>query len=419
MSIIEANDLTKVYRLYNSPKDHLREIISLKGKKYHREFYALNGISLTVEKGQTVGIIGQNGCGKSTLLKIICGVLQPTTGNVHVQGRLAALLELGAGFNPEFTGRENVYMNGALMGLERDEIDRRFPDVEAFAEIGEFIDQPAKTYSSGMFIRLAFAAAVSINPEILVVDEALSVGDMFFQHKCISKMESFQQEGKTIILVAHDINLVKNFCTTVFLLDNGKIHASGDPEHVTEEYLMLIRQKQSEHANSTFQVTHKTESNLPGAKVNFGSEAGRILDVTILDEEHIEAAALLSGDKIIIRIQVEVDPVVKRPCISFVLRDLKGYNIYGTSTEALKYTLEMDENNQATAYFSLTPVLKPGSYSLVVGLIDFKTRKVNMLLDRQVGVGTFQVIENTSEFLGVVDFHARISQNVDYEKEEL
>ena len=182
MNAIEIHNLTKAYRLYNSPTDRLREIVSLTGKKHHHEFHALKDISVSIEKGQTIGIVGQNGSGKSTLLKVICRVLQPTTGSVHVHGRVAALLELGAGFNPEFTGRENVYINGSLMGFNRDEIDRRFPEIEAFADIGEFVDQPVKTYSSGMFVRLAFSAAINIDPEILIVDEALWLSYVFQSH---------------------------------------------------------------------------------------------------------------------------------------------------------------------------------------------------------------------------------------------
>jgi len=408
MNAIEVNNLTKVYRLYNSPRDRLREIISLNGKKHHHEFYALNDVSLNVEKGQTVGIIGQNGSGKSTLLKLICGVLQPTSGSVRANGRISALLELGAGFNPEFTGRENVYMNGALMGFSREEMEQRFPDIEAFAEIGEFIEQPVKTYSSGMQVRLAFAAAVNIDPEILVVDEALSVGDMFFQHKCIAKMESFLAEGKTVLLVTHDINLVKSSCSLVFLLNDGKILESGDPEYVTEQYLMLMRQKQTEYASSAFQVAKKTETKLPGAKVSFGSEAGQILHVTVLDKELQETAAFLAGDTIVIRIQAQVASDVKKPDITFVLRDDRGYNLYGTGTTRLGQRLEMDENNQATVFFSLSPVLRPGSYSLAVNLLDYYTPEINKLIDKQVGVGTFQIIERKREFFGVIDLGAKV-----------
>jgi len=413
MNAIEVNNLTKAYRLYNSPRDRLREIISLDGKKFHHEFYALNDVSFNVEKGQTVGIIGQNGSGKSTLLKIICGVLQPTSGSVNVNGRISALLDFGAGFNPEFTGRENVYMNGALMGFSQEEMDERSPDIEAFAEIGEFIDQPVKTYSSGMHVRLAFAAAVSINPEILVVDEVLSVGDIFFQHKCISKMEDFRTKGKTILLVTHNINLVKNFCSMAFLLNDGKIlDGSSDIEYVTEQYLMLMRQKQTQYASSAFRVAQKTQTSLSGAKINFGSEAGQILDVRILDKEFRETVAFLAGDTIVIRVQAKVDPNVKRPNIAFTLRDERGYTIYGTNTAELGLQPKLDENHQTTVFFSLSPVLAPGSYSLVIRLGEFMSSNISMLLDKQVGVGVFKIIENKAEFGGIVDLEAEVYQNL-------
>lgn len=410
MNVIEAKDINKLYRVYESPKDRLREMVSLRRKKYHKSFRALDGISLQIPKGQSLGIIGQNGSGKSTLLKIICGVLQPTSGDVYVQGRIGSLLELGAGFNPEFTGRENVYMNGALMGLSKKEIDERFPEVEAFAEIGSFIDQPVKTYSNGMFMRLAFAAAISIDPDILVIDEALSVGDMFFQHKCISKMESFKKKGKTILLVAHDLNLIRNFCNAAILLNNGKLTAQGDPESVTEQYMMLIRKKQTELATSMFKVSQKSTENHQGAKIRFGSDAGQILDVATLDKDGMETNAFLAGDEIIIRIQIEVPPQVQKPGVTFVLRDERGYNVYGIDTTTLGMQLEFDKKNTDVIFFTLSPTLRAGSYSLTVTLQSLYTPKIGMLLDKLVGVSPFAIIENKSKFLGVVDLQAKMYQ---------
>ena len=411
MNAIEINNLTKIYRLYNSPKDRLREIISLNGKKFHHEFHALHDVSFNIKKGQTVGIIGQNGSGKSTLLKIISGVLQQTSGSVHANGRIAPLLELGAGFNPEFSGRENVYMNGALMGYDREEMDQRFPGIEAFAEIGEFIDQPVRAYSSGMVVRLAFAAAVNIDPEILIVDEVLSVGDVFFQHKCLAKIEDFQAKGKTILLVAHNVSLVKSACRTAFFLNDGKIVAGGEPEYVTEQYLMLMKQKQTAHASDTFRVAQKTKTENSNAKINFGSEAGQIMDVRILNKELIEMTAFAAGDAIVIRIQAKVGPGVKKPNIAFTLRDERGYNLYGTDTIVQGLQLNFDENGQAIVFFSLSPVLASRSYSLVVRLEDFVTQQINLLLDKQVGVGVFQVIENKAEFTGAVDLQAKVYQS--------
>lgn len=412
MNVIEAKDINKLYRVYESPKDRLREMVSLGRKKYHKSFCALDGISLQIPQGQSLGIIGQNGSGKSTLLKIICGVLQPTAGDVHVRGRIGSLLELGAGFNPEFTGRENVYMNGALMGLSKKEIDERFPEVEAFAEIGSFIDQPVKTYSSGMFMRLAFAAAISIDPDILVIDEALSVGDMFFQHKCISKMESFKKKGKTILLVAHDLNLIRNFCHAAILLNNGQVIARGEPEYVTEQYMMLIRKKQTELASSIFKVTQKSTENHQGAKMRFGAEAGQILEVATLDKDGMETNAFLSGDEITIRIQIEVPPQVQKPGVTFMLRDERGYNVYGIDTTTLGMQLDFDEKNTNVMFFTLSPTLRAGSYSLTVTLQSLYTPKIGMLLDKLVGVSPFAIIENKSKFLGVVDLQAKMYQDL-------
>lgn len=243
MNVIEARNLTKIYRLYSSPKDRLKEIFNLSGKKYHREFYSLNNISFDIKKGETVGIIGQNGSGKSTLLQVICGVLQQTSGSISVNGRIAALLELGAGFNPEFTGRENIYMHGALMGFSRKEMDRRLPEIAAFAEIGEFIYQPVKTYSSGMFVRLAFAAAIHVDPDILIVDEALSVGDMYFQEKCIEKMKSFRKEGRTILFVSHSLPSIRNFCDVGIWLCEGKVVEINEASLLCDKYQEFMRAK--------------------------------------------------------------------------------------------------------------------------------------------------------------------------------
>ena len=411
MTAIEVNNLTKVYRLYKSSKDRLREIISFNGRKFHREFYALRDVSFKIEKQQTVGIIGINGSGKSTLLKIICGVLQPTSGTVEVNGQIAALLELGAGFHPEFTGRENVFLQGSLMGFSRSKMEQLLPDIEAFADIGGFIDQPVKTYSSGMFVRLAFAVAVNIDPEILVVDEALSVGDMFFKHRSLAKMESFRDQGKTILLVTHDINLVKNYCDSVILLNDGNIVSIGDPEYVTEQYMMLIRQKETERASNTSRVMQKKETNLTGSKISFGTQSGQIFDVSIMDKELRKTIAILSGDMTVIRIHARIDSVVKNPNISFILRDQRGYNIYGTSTMDLGLKLEVDENHECVVLFSFTANLAKGSYSLVVRLADFCSSKIQMPIDKQVGVGTFQIIENKNNFSGVVDLNAQAFQD--------
>ena len=229
-SVIRIQNLTKAYRLYDSHADRVKETFHPFRKKYYRTFNALTDVSFEVTRGETLGIIGRNGSGKSTLLQIICGTLQPTSGSIEVIGRVSALLELGAGFNPEFTGRQNLYINGAILGLKHEEIELRFDDIAAFAGIGDFIDQPVKTYSSGMYVRLAFAIAISVDPDILVVDEALAVGDIYYQHKCMHRMKELMQKGTTIVFVSHDMGSIKSLCKRAILLDNGLISKKGEDE---------------------------------------------------------------------------------------------------------------------------------------------------------------------------------------------
>ena len=237
---IKIDNVSKIYKLYNSPEDRLKESLHPLRKKYHQDFYALNDVSFDVKKGETVGIIGKNGCGKSTLLKIISGVLTPTSGSVNVSGKISALLELGAGFNPELSGIENVYFNGTLMGYSREEMDDRLDNILSFADIGPFINQPVKTYSSGMFVRLAFAVAINVDPDILIVDEALSVGDEAFQRKCFSRILNFKSIGKTILFVSHGASTIIELCDRALLFDQGELLLQGAPKPVVTRYQKLI-----------------------------------------------------------------------------------------------------------------------------------------------------------------------------------
>ena len=237
---ISVKDVTKVYKLYEKPIDRLKESVSPTHKNYHRDFYALNGLSFNVKKGETVGIIGTNGSGKSTILKIITGVLTPSTGQVQVNGKISALLELGAGFNMDYTGIENIYMNGTMMGYTKKEMEAKLDDILDFAEIGDFVYQPVKTYSSGMFVRLAFALAINVEPEILIVDEALSVGDVFFQSKCYRRMEEIRQSGTTILMVTHDMGSIIKYCDKVVLLHKGEFISQGTPGHMVDLYKKIL-----------------------------------------------------------------------------------------------------------------------------------------------------------------------------------
>ncbi len=291
--IINSEKLTKSYKLYNTHPDRIKETFHPFRKKYHTTFNALSDVSFQIKKGKCVGIIGRNGSGKSTLLQIICGVLTPTSGAIHVSGRVSALLELGAGFNPDFTGRENVYLNSAILGLKQEEIDACFDNIVDFADIGKFIDQPVKTYSSGMYIRLAFAVAVNVDPEILVVDEALAVGDEIFQRKCFSRMQKIKENGCTILFVSHSATTIMEFCDRAILLDAGEILAIGSPKDIISKYHKLIfapkgrvtdlRNKFKELFNKREQCskapTAITECNVKKGKNNNESEA-RVTDTT-------------------------------------------------------------------------------------------------------------------------------------------
>ena len=238
--MVLVQNVSKLYRLYKHPSDRLRELLPFSSHPLHSDFWALRDISFSVERGEVLGLVGPNGCGKSTLLQIICGILQPTRGRVVTRGRIAALLELGAGFNPEFTGRENVFLNGEIMGLSRAEIERALPSIEAFAEIGEFIHRPVKEYSSGMYVRLAFATAIHVDPEILVVDEALAVGDAVFANRCVRKFEELKQRKVTVLFVSHDLGLVKQLSDRAIFLLNGRIAAEGEPRDVINRYIGMV-----------------------------------------------------------------------------------------------------------------------------------------------------------------------------------
>lgn len=292
---ISVKNLSKNYQIYDQPLDRLKQTIYRGKKKFYREFVALHDVSFNIKKGETIGIIGKNGSGKSTLLQIIAGTLMPSSGEINVYGRVAALLELGSGFNPEFTGRENVYLNGAILGISKEEMENRIAAIEAFAEIGEFIDQPVKTYSSGMFVRLAFAVAINVDPDILIVDEALAVGDMRFQLKCIDKMKSFQKQGKTIIYVTHDIYSVKNFCTEVMWLMDGHIHLRGDVHMVVESYEDFMKFEKTEIEGTNIpqkvekgiltidHVTFKNQNGVITKNIKFGESLSIEVSYTILN----------------------------------------------------------------------------------------------------------------------------------------
>ena len=304
---ISVNNISKMYKLYENPMDRLKESLGLTRKKRYKEHYALNNVSFQVKKGETVGIIGTNGSGKSTILKIITGVLNPTQGEVVVDGRISALLELGAGFNGEYSGIENVYLNGQMIGFSKEEIDAKLQDILDFADIGDFIHQPVKTYSSGMFVRLAFAVAINIEPEILIVDEALSVGDVFFQAKCYRKFEEFKEMGKTILFVSHDLSSIGKYCDRVVLLNKGEKLAEGDAKEMVNLYRrVLVNQYDEPGEQNTAQKetpevqeekSTKDQLNLNPKVLEYGSKLAEIQDFAIRDKSGMVTNVIEKGEE--------------------------------------------------------------------------------------------------------------------------
>ena len=340
--------VSKIYKLYDKPIDRLKEAVSLTHKSYHRDFFALSDISFDVKKGETVGIIGTNGSGKSTILKIITGVLSPTTGTAEFSGNISALLELGAGFNSEYTGLENIYMNGTMMGFSRQEMERRMDDILRFADIGDFVNQPVKTYSSGMFVRLAFALAINVDPEILIVDEALSVGDVFFQAKCYRRMEEMMQNGTTILMVSHDMGSIIKYCDKVVLLNRGHFVAQGEAGKMVDLYKKILANQTDELAEALIEEKKealglpveatvsdkrmKDRMNLNPEVQEYGDGRASFEDFGTLDARGNVTNLLLKGEMFTIRERVRFHAPIENPIFTYTLRDKKGTDITGTNT---------------------------------------------------------------------------------------
>jgi lipopolysaccharide transport system ATP-binding protein len=402
---IRVQNLSKCYQIYDTPRDRLKQFVAprmqrLAGhtpRQYFREFWALKDVSFEIKKGETVGIIGRNGSGKSTLLQMICGTLNPTSGSIQTNGRIAALLELGSGFNPEFTGRENVYMNAAVLGLSNEEIDTRFDDIVAFADIGGFIEQPVKTYSSGMMVRLAFAVIAHVDADILVVDEALAVGDAFFTQKCMRFLRAFMKTG-TVLFVSHDTSSVKNLCNNAIWLEKGKVLQEGGPKDVCELYLQAFYEAQQGKSSTTKLKAIKNQdttrplkdqrlefinaSNLrndlqifkfdPEA-VSFGKGGAQIASTEFLDKEGSPLAWVVGGEQVTLRVHAIAHEPLGAPIIGFTIKDRLGQALFGDNTY-LSYRDEplfCEAGNEIQAEFTfLMPILPAGNYSVNVAIAN-------------------------------------------------
>ena len=352
---IRVKNVSKMYKLYDRNKDRLIDAFGLSKTPRYHEHYALHNLNIDVKTGECVGIIGTNGAGKSTILKIITGVLNPTEGEVEINGRISALLELGAGFNMEYTGIENIYLNGTMIGFSREEIDKKMDDILAFADIGDFVYQPVKTYSSGMFVRLAFAVAINIEPEILIVDEALSVGDVFFQAKCYHKFEEFKKMGKTILFVSHDLGSVAKYCDRVILLNHGQKQAEGSPKEMIGLYKKLLVNQLDEQVQQTVnetitesvsdeqnysianeqmdnETTWKNRYEINPSLDEYGNGMAHIIDFAVRDENGLITDAIEKGTRFSITSKVKFEEKIQNPIFTFTFKNVQGTAITGTNT---------------------------------------------------------------------------------------
>lgn len=392
-----VQNVSKLYRLYKAPFDRIRELNPLRKTPLHTDFWALRDISFTVEKGEVVSLVGPNGCGKSTLLQVISGILQPTTGRVVARGRIAALLELGAGFNPEFTGRENVFINGEIMGIGRAEMERNLRRIEAFAEIGEFLNRPVKEYSSGMYVRLAFSTAIHVNPDILIVDEALAVGDAVFANRCIRKFEELREKNTTVLFVSHDLGLVKQLSHRAIFLLNGRIEAEGEPKHVIDKYIGLVLERQKAFDRGTQSKLIATNRH--------GDGASEIHDVSLLDETGRPCGVIESGDRITIRVRAIFNQPRAEPMVGILIRNRIGMDIYGTNTKIEQIELgRFDPGQELEIDFTFDCWLTPHQYTVTVATQYLDGSSHDWLDD----VITFDVLSRR-QAAGVTDLRAQIA----------
>ena len=433
---IQVQDVSKVYRLYDKPIDRLKESLSLSHKNYHKDFFALNRISFQVKKGETVGIIGTNGSGKSTILKIITGVLTPTSGKVQVEGVISALLELGAGFNMDYTGIENIYMNGTMMGFSRREMEEKLQDILDFADIGDFVYQPVKTYSSGMFVRLAFALAINVEPEILIVDEALSVGDVFFQSKCYRRMEEIRQNGTTILMVTHDMGSVIKYCDRVVLLNKGNFIAEGVPGEMVDLYKKILAnqmddleeelQEMNDFSGGMSGLTDQNQAEKRSAKdgkarnglmkehltinpnrTEYGDGRAEIYDLGMFDERGNLTNLLLKGEYFTIREKIRFRTDIQAPIFTYTIKDKKGAELSGTNTMFEGADIRpVKAGDEYEVNFRQKMMLQGGEYLLSMSCTGFEQGE-HTVYHRLYDVANITVISNKNT-VGVYDMESEV-----------
>jgi lipopolysaccharide transport system ATP-binding protein len=399
--VISVQNVSKVYHLYQHPFHRVLGALAI-SRRQKAEFWALRNINLRVDKGEVFALLGPNGSGKSTLLQIISGILQPTSGRVHCSGRIAALLELGAGFNPEFSGRENVYLNGEILGLSRKELDQAFPRIEAFAEIGQFMDRPVKEYSSGMYVRLAFSTAIHVDPEVLIVDEALAVGDAIFASRCVQKFEELRRKKVTVFLVSHDLGLIKRLADRAAFMLDGRIVMQGAPKDAVNQYVGFVLDRE--------RASQERISGLPeealAAKSSFrhGDGASRVIDVQILNSAGEVCRAFRPGESIILRIRAAFQKPVSNPVVGILIRNRIGMDIFGTNTRLERAELgDFEPGEEIEVEFELDCLLSRQEYTLTVAVQYWNGLSQDWLDD----VLEFRV-EDTKDVAGVLNLNTRV-----------
>jgi lipopolysaccharide transport system ATP-binding protein len=421
VNIVDFRRVSKSYPVYRDPKDRLKELATLNRRSFHEDFWALRDITFEVQRGETFCVIGENGSGKSTLLQIIAGILSPTSGQAEVRGRVAALLELGAGFNPEFTGRENVYLNASILGLSQAEIERRYPDIAAFAEIGDFINQPVKTYSSGMTVRLAFAVAIHVDPEILLVDEALAVGDIYFRQRCMRKVHELRSSGVTILFVSHSMGDVKAIGDRCMWLDSGRIRELGAADQVITKYLAAMSEKDSAYLGSPQAAIAISESpeappevveRIPNVDHRHGDRRAEVTGIAVYDTFGRETPMLAPGTRAILRISAKANADVALPNIGFMMRNHLGIDFAGSNTTREGHQLPpMRAGDRVTVDFHLDlPDLYPAFFSFSPAVADGTLHSYTMCdwIDNAI---TLQMSHGEGQVYGYLHLPCRVEVN--------
>lgn len=411
---ISVQNLSKSYKMYGSPTDRLKEFLHPSRKSFHRKFWALREISFDIEKGMTFGIIGQNGSGKSTLLQIISGIIRPTYGSVTVNGRISALLELGAGFHRDFSGRENVFMQGTLMGISREEMEKNFDSIQEFADIGNFINQPVKTYSSGMYVRLAFATAVNVDPDILIIDEVLAVGDDMFKRRCFSKIEEFQEQGKTILFVSHSLPNITTICSAALLIDKGQLLEIGSPKEIVNSYSELLAEREIDYTrrlnkkNDNFKKeTDDRLENGNSSEKRFGTGEAEIKEFYMIDDSNQETNMLNVGQRYKFRTVILFKKEVLKPDIGISIITVNGLEVYGICLSVADFPMySVEPEAKIAVEFELINNLNPGIYSVNVSVAEHLTEE-RIFLKRHLDIQTFNVVGNIKSY-GLVDMNAKI-----------